>query len=144
MPPKAARPLRTQMIAVTCRLATSVAAQMRWPLVARRRPRPAASGTSQMIPVKVWSPHFVPATASSHPKVVHLGGSSLTVCCPVLASDSSKSQAGVVETLKRRARLWFLCSEGAFPPPDGPGCLEKITDELLVVASEVVASVADA
>ena len=48
------------------------------------------------------------------------------------------------ETLRRRAKLYLCCPEGVFPAPDGPALLDKLTDEVLLVASDVVTSAAAA
>ena len=73
-----------------------------------------------------------------------LGGSRLTACCIALASDASKRLTRVEEALRRRAGLWIASAEGVFPPRDGPVLLDRITDALLVLASDVVTSEAAA
>ena len=72
------------------------------------------------------------------------GGSRLTACCIALASDASKRLTGVEEALRSRARLLIASAEGVFPPRDGPVHLDKITDALLVLASDVVTTEAAA
>ena len=59
-----------------------------------------------------------------------------------MTSGPSKRQAGVQDTLRRRAIRWLECAGDAYPPTDGDVLLDKITDELLVVASDVVATAA--
>jgi len=58
------------------------------------------------------------------------------------SEGASKRLKGVVDALQGRARLWLACPEGLFPARDGPAVLDKITDELLVVASDVATSAA--
>ena len=106
------------------------------------RPRAAPTGMSQIVPVKVRCAPCEPATASSHPESVHPTRLSADFCCTVLASGASKRLKGVVDALQGRARLWLACPEGLFPARDGPAVLDKITDELLVVASDVATSAA--
>ena len=61
-----------------------------------------------------------------------------------MVAGAPKRLAGVEETLRRRAKLYLCCPEGVFPAPDGPALLDKLTDEVLLVASDVVTSAAAA
>lgn len=62
----------------------------------------------------------------------------------VLASGAAKRLKGVAEALRRRADECFPPMEGSYPPPEGTVLLDKLTDELLVVASDVVSASAAA
>ena len=106
------------------------------------RPRAAPTGMSQIVPVKVRCAPCEPATASSHPESVHPRWLSADVCCTMLAPGASKRLKVVADALLGRARLWLAYPEGLFPARDGPAVLDKITDELLVVASDVTTSAA--
>jgi len=58
------------------------------------------------------------------------------------SEGASKRLKVVADALLGRARLWLAYPEGLFPARDGPAVLDKITDELLVVASDVTTSAA--
>ena len=72
------------------------------------------------------------------------GGPPLTSSCAVLASGASKRLKGVAAALRRRVDQYFPPVEGVYPPPEDTVLLDKLTDELLVVALDTVAASAAA
>ena len=62
----------------------------------------------------------------------------------MLASGASKRLKGVAAALRRRVDQYFPPVEGVYPPPEDTVLLDKLTDELLVVASDTVAASAAA
>ena len=76
------------------------------------------------------------------PEVVYPRWLSNDTCCTVLAAGASKRLAGVELSFRQRAKEWLACGDGVFPQRDGPAIIDKITDQLLVVASDVATAVA--
>ena len=64
-------------------------------------------------------------------------------CFPTATGDAQRPTATpeVAKTLKNRAQRIRTFPEGKFTPSPAPSFLDRITDELLVIASDVVAGV---
>ena len=144
--PKCPRPVSRQLLLLRLPTLLELTSMMRSrilrPLVTRRWARSGAAGRSQTIRPKVRCDFCSGAAPGATPLLDLTSRIPLTTLCLILATDRSVWLANVSEQLKKLAIRQLAISrehtDCNIMPLEPPALLSSLTDELLVLASDVV------